>query len=245
MTVSEGKSRAISDGEFQTTSGEASGATPLQRPANAPRIACIGWGSLLWDPRSLPTAAPFRDDGPMLPIEFSRVAKDGRVTLVIDPEAAPMQTFWCELTSKTIDEAVSGLGQRERIAPARWSEWVAFARRSPFIEGEVESGGYAVPETRREIQRWLEVQSIDAVVWTALPARRPNGDFGWPTTEELVEHLEGLTGEARSRAEEYIRRTPETIRSVRRARFEASFGWMQSALPSNTSTPGVEEVRYE
>ena len=67
------------------------------------RIACLGWGSLLWDPRSLPMAGPFRDDGPRLPIEFSRIARDGRATLVarLDEAAArfegasvPRPSFW-------------------------------------------------------------------------------------------------------------------------------------------------------
>ena len=149
-----------------------------------------------------------------------------------------MRTYWCELAATTIEDAISGLGKRERIAPARWPEWVASQWRGASLEG----GGEVVPETRRRIGEWLEAQALDAVVWTALPARRPDGDFASPTTEELIEHLQGLEGEARSRAEEYIRRTPEAVRSERRMRFEAFFGWTQSALPPNVATPGVKEV---
>ena len=68
-----------------------------------PRIGCIAWGSLLWDPRTLPLAGPFVHAGPMLPIEFSRVALDGRVTLVIDPEAAPIRTFWAPLAVESLE----------------------------------------------------------------------------------------------------------------------------------------------
>jgi len=44
-------------------------------------IACLGWGSLIWSPRTLPVSGDWHTDGPHLPIEFSRQAADGRITL--------------------------------------------------------------------------------------------------------------------------------------------------------------------
>ena len=44
----------------------------------------LAWGSLVWDPRELQTAAKFAPDGPLLPIEFCRISADGRLTLAID-----------------------------------------------------------------------------------------------------------------------------------------------------------------
>ena len=49
------------------------------------RIAIIAWGSLVWDPRTLQIKGDWVASGPELDIEFSRVSKDGRLTLVIDP----------------------------------------------------------------------------------------------------------------------------------------------------------------
>ena len=189
-------------------------------------------------------AGAFRDDGPRLPIEFSRVAKDGRVTLVIDPGAAPMATWWCPMAVDTIEAAVEGLGRRERIGPARWPEWIGWQTRAGAVITAVDGareGGRAEGPTRATIASWLEAVELDAVVWTALPARTPDERFAWPSTEALVTHLHGLEGEARTRAEEYIRRTPATIDSVRRRHFEAEFGWTLDASPANPATPGREK----
>ena len=52
------------------------------------RIAILGWGSLINEPRDLPITGEWQKDGPMLWIEFSRISKRGAragcLTLVID-----------------------------------------------------------------------------------------------------------------------------------------------------------------
>lgn len=59
--------------------------------SHASDIAVVGWGSLAWDPRELRVEGQpgqqFAPDGPILPLAFSRVSQDGRLTLVIDPKA--------------------------------------------------------------------------------------------------------------------------------------------------------------
>jgi len=51
----------------------------------------------------------------------------------------------------------------------------------------------------------------------------------------LVDHLERLEGTARERAEQYIRRAPERLRTPNRLHFEAVFGWSPQ-----DGTPGGE-----
>ena len=48
------------------------------------KIAILGWGSLIWNPRILKVAGDWTLDGPTLPIEFSRISDNDRLTLVID-----------------------------------------------------------------------------------------------------------------------------------------------------------------
>ena len=200
----------------------------------AARIGCVGWGSLLWDPRSLPMAGAFRDDGPRLPIEFSRVARDGRVTLVIDPDAAPIPTYWVPLDVPDVNAAVEALGRRERIGADRWREWIGLQTREHLGSGA--SG------VREGVGRWLADSDADALVWTALPRRCPDGRFAAPSDEELLSHLRALEGESLRRAEEYVRRAPAAVRTPRRARFEQELGWTPSSAGPNPATPGVPEA---
>jgi hypothetical protein len=58
------------------------------------KSAVLAWGSLVWDPRDLQTAAEFVANGPLLPIEFCRISADGRLTLVIDETVGTVCTTY-------------------------------------------------------------------------------------------------------------------------------------------------------
>lgn len=194
------------------------------------RIGCLAWGSLVWDPRTLPVAGPFRLDGPRLPIEFSRVSLDGRVTLVLDPAAPMLPTFWVPLEAMRLDEAIEALGERERIpSPMRGRHVGALVRGQSRPEVHGETDGQIVST----IAQWLESRPLDAVLWTALPPRGPAGEPERPDVDRLIAHLESLEEDARTRAEQYVRRAPWSVRTPRRAELEARFGW----LPSLSTVP--------
>jgi hypothetical protein len=189
------------------------------------RIACIAWGSLLWDPRTLPLAAPFAQDGPMLPIEFSRVALDGRVTLVVDALVPPVRTCTAPLAVDGLDDAVKALASREGVPAERIGDWIGVEMRADASKGAAGSSGQATPAVRGAIASWLARREYEAVLWTALPFRMPDGRFVRPDWTDLIDHLERLDGPPRARAEEYVRRAPAWLRTPNRLRFEAVFGW--------------------
>ena len=193
-----------------------------------PRIGCLAWGSLLWDPRTLPLAAAFEQGDPLLPIEFSRVALDGRVTLVIDAQAKSSPTWWAVLAVDSLAEGVAQLARREGVAPERIGDWIGVEARAGFAAGVGQSPG----AVRAAIAEWLGSKPLDAVLWTALPVRCPDGRFERPHWTDLVDHLEGLEGTARERAEQYIRRAPERLRTPNRLRFEAVLGWSPGGGPA-------------
>ena len=70
------------------------------------KIAILGWGSLLWQPKDLQfdKEIGWSANGPFLPIEFARISKDGRLTLVITENGTDVKTYFA---ISTYDAATS------------------------------------------------------------------------------------------------------------------------------------------
>lgn len=177
-------------------------------------IACLGWGSLIWDPRELPHRRAWFRDGPLLPVEFVRQSVDGRITLVIAPGRAPVRCLWALLDADDLDDAVAALGRREKIAEPRREAWVGRWR-----------AGDEAPAAIPSLPQWAAARAIDAVVWTALPARFGATDGIEPDAREVIDYLGALAGDLRAIAEKYIRMAPRQIDTDYRRQIEATLGW--------------------
>lgn len=172
-------------------------------------IACLGWGSLIRDPRTLPVALPWNEDGPYLRIEFARESKKSGVSLVLESGAQPVQTLWALLKVSSLPEARVALRQRECPKDQCIGYWSTGDRTA----GEVSS----------IVGSWAAEHGLDGVVWTALPPKW-NGQNGVvPTIEQVLELLRQWG--AGSRAERYVRTAPSQVRTAYRARIEAELGW--------------------
>ncbi|MBO9460675.1 hypothetical protein [Labrenzia sp. R5_0] len=178
------------------------------------RIACLGWGSLIWDPRSLPVVSDWSHDGPSLPVEFTRQSSDGRITLVITPSAKAVKVLSAVLEMPSIETACAALAEREGI-PGK------------FVDRSV---GYWIAESRSHhpeadiVARWAEQAGYEGAVWTALKPKFDNA-YVAPPCERVVSYLDSLAGEARDRAENYVRRTPAVIRTEYRMAIEKALAW--------------------
>ncbi len=175
------------------------------------KIACLGWGSLIWDPRCLPLqgSAPWRSDGPNLSVEFARQSQDGRITLVLLDDGPIQPVLWAEMNIDNLTQARQSLATREKTAQ----------RQIGFLE--LSSPTTDAPA---KILAWAEEHRFAGVVWTNL---RPQfrGVTRKPTEDEVVEYLDGLRGETRESAEEYVRMTPSQIVTPYRAAIEDRLGW--------------------
>jgi len=171
------------------------------------KIAVLGWGSLLWDPRDLQLATPFALTGPNLPIEFCRVSKNHRLTLVIDETFGTLcQTYAATSAYASLDEALENLRLREGMsttADAGFVETVGQTRSPLAAERH--------PHVVETIADWALNAGYDAAIWTALESgfERQSGEpFSVTAAMRFLEKLEQHEPEAFARALDYIRRAP-------------------------------------
>jgi hypothetical protein len=90
----------------------------MSEARNHPRIAILGWGSLLWDkrPEFDDHHGEWQTDGPALPLEFTRVStsRGGARTLVIDPVHGTMcPTAYAISKRRNPEDAIADLRCRE------------------------------------------------------------------------------------------------------------------------------------
>ncbi len=177
------------------------------------KIACLGWGSLVWDPRALPIRREWFKDGPFAPVEFTRQSSDGRITLVIDPSTSPVRVLWAQMFPTDLLSAKQAVRDRERIRGEDWSSRIGSWQR-----------GEAAPPNIPDLPIWAEAHGLDAVVWTALGPKFQGQDVS-PSADQVIEYLRGLMGTQRENAKRYIECTPRQIDTEYRRRIEAALGW--------------------
>ena len=178
-------------------------------------IACLGWGSLTWNPDGLPVEGDWYTGGLHLPVEFNRVSSDGRLTLVITEGTPPVAVLWSYLSVSSLDDGIQALAKREGISRSGVGQSIG-------VWSTAYSSRHAEAAT---IGEWAEQRDLTAVVWTALkPGFRESR--GKPLTcRDALIYLRSLEGKGRARAEEYIRRAPVSVRTPYRTAIEHEFGW--------------------
>lgn len=182
------------------------------------RIACLGWGSLVWDARELPIRTGWFNDGPLAPVEFLRQSKDGRMTLVIDEGGQPVRLLWALMDATSVEAARRALGAREGIPAKNWPKHIGAWQRS---DG-------APPAAMPTLNHWAESCGLDGVVWTALPPKFGGRDEYRAGCDEVSGYLAGLEGQTRELAEQYVRNAPRQIDTPFRRHFEAALHWSPS-----------------
>jgi hypothetical protein len=179
------------------------------------RIACLGWGSLVWDPRQLPIRREWFSDGPLLPIEFARKSNDGRVTLVLLEKAPEVRSLWSLMSVTELPAAKEALAEREGSTSEDKT------RNTGYWSAGGNSGGLRVDA----IKKWAKLVGVEAVIWTSL-AGNFNGAAQANLPDQVLPHIRGLSHEQRQNAERYVRRTPKQIDTEVRRKLERELGWL-------------------
>ena len=178
------------------------------------RIAILGWGSLIWDRRDLMLAGPFRPTGPSLPLEFSRVSLDRRLTLVIDEDrGTPCATYAAPSIHTDLDQAIDNLRLREGMPG---SEGVGFIDTQGHTRND--TAWQRHPRALATIQTWATRNGYRSVIWTALASNFHEPDMaGVPfSVEAAMAYLAALDDERLGTALRYFRNAPPEIRTALR-----------------------------
>ena len=180
------------------------------------KIACLGWGSLIWKSGALPVASAWHSDGPQVPIEFVRISEGGELATAICLNATPVPVLWAWLNTASLETACRALRQREGIPDSR----------------DDGLGIMTVTDTPvGPLAEWAHSRGIEALIWTGLPACKDGVEGRIPTLDEAVTYLQQLEGETREHARRYIEQVPAQIDTAYRRAFAALPGW-QHPIPA-------------
>ena len=178
-------------------------------------IAILAWGSLLWDPQQLRLATEFKQSGPQLPLAFSRVSRDGRLTLVLDEQNGnPCGTYTAISACADLEAAISNLAEREGTSAAD----IGFVDRRTGKCAEASLQRH--PLSLQKIQTWLPAYGQDAVIWTALPSNFREKTRRAYSVGAAMDYLDSLDAPTRAAALTYIRKAPRQVRSLLRSEVE-------------------------
>lgn len=184
------------------------------------KIAILGWGSLIWQPKELAFDKDYgwKENGPILPIEFARISKDSRLTLVITSNGTKVPVLYTLSKYDNLDEAILNLAIREG-------------------SGKKSIGKYNITDNsfspnflfEEEIKNWIDSTEFDAVIWTNLnekwEIKNEDGIVSCINPEKRIDYLIELKGHQRALAEEYIRKTPSQIKTDFRKIVEQELNW--------------------
>lgn len=192
------------------------------------KIAILGWGSLVWDPRALRLAGHWMEGGPSLPIEFSRISDNGRLTLVIDEAHGvdvPTRYAWSALSD--LDEAIADLQKREG-SPGR--NRIGFIDLASSLACERARANHPLAcarilEWSTRILEWSKGQHLDAVIWTAVGPRFQERTGVPFSVEAAVRCLAGLQEPTRTLAVAYICKAPADVVTPVRTKATAELGF--------------------
>jgi hypothetical protein len=170
------------------------------------KIAILAWGSLIWDQRTLRLDGNWQTGGPILPIEFSRVSSDGRLTLVIDPHhGVPVTTRFAPSAFTNLNDAISNLREREGTS----SERIGFVNLLANTEREYSRQQH--PAACESIKAWAQANDWQAVIWTALVSNFESDGRPPFSTPAAVAYVNSLTGKTQACALEYVNRAPVEV----------------------------------
>ncbi|HUW95137.1 MAG TPA: hypothetical protein VMW58_05080 [Anaerolineae bacterium] len=166
-----------------------------------------------------------------MPIEFARVSKDGRLTLVIcdesdHPSVAEVPTLWAYSCRTDLATARCDLRDREHTPTV---DSIGFLSTR---QDDDSSSNVLTQKQLEGVRGWARHKGLDGLVWTDLRANWHNPPRGFrdkvtqPLNEDnVILYLSSLEGDTLCKAERYIGFAPQQVDTPIRRRIEQQLGW--------------------
>lgn len=172
---------------------------------------------MIWQPEELgyDKKLGWIKEGPYLPLEFSRISENGRLTLVIDKNAQKVKTLYSISLYNELDDAISNLAVREKCFENKIGRYLkynedSYPKEFPF---------------NKDIKEWINTTDFDAVIWTNLSKKFKDKIGLNHNPENVIDYLQSLPQEVKDIAEEYIKKAPCQINTSLRKEIEDKLGW--------------------
>jgi hypothetical protein len=173
---------------------------------NKMKIAVIGFGSLLFNSKGL-SIGKWAENGPLLPLEFSRISRDGRLTIVIDVvNGRTNPTYFAISKHSDIDKVLKEFQKREHIKDELLNVQIGVwdIKNGLFNQGASKFPRDIVFDP---IHAWAKENGVDAVVFSAL-ARKFKQKLDIPfSNENAFTYLGTLEPQILKKATKYINET--------------------------------------
>jgi hypothetical protein len=183
-------------------------------------IVILAWGSLIWDdkwPEFDKQRWDWLKDGPILPLEFSRVSasRDKALTLVIDTvDGKDCTVMYAQSKRANPDDAIVDLRDREGTMMKHMGFYFA---KDPARK--------CVPLVPPSIPVWASSKKIEVVIWAGMPSNFSEKNAVKAGTkfsdEAAVAHLQNITPKGKAAAAEYVWRAPELVVTPLRSKLQA------------------------
>lgn len=170
------------------------------------KIALLGWGSLIWDHSSGfdSKIGCWEGDGPVLPLEFSRISstRKGALVLVIDRDVGTeVDVLYALSLRDDPDDALADLRDREKTK----------MKYIGFVDLVTDEQRGRDPEAVATIKAWAQQRGIQFVAWTDLASNfKAKKDVAF-SNEAGLKHLKGLSKLGLRQAVKYIMKAPAQV----------------------------------
>jgi hypothetical protein len=126
------------------------------------KIVYLGFGSLLWNFDELSLSSEWiKSDDLKLPLEYSRISRDGRMTLVIDEINGTYNNIRYAISKNTnVNKAIKNLKIREKTTKQN----IGYINRNNGKSRTM----HMTDKLKSVITNWMIQNNIDVVIWTNL-----------------------------------------------------------------------------